>query len=114
MRTAIWPYLNNIFAAFPHRLTSIGSGVAYTNMVFDQPMYSVAISQDDLAGNWSRTPGIIYMFPKSADMVVNERYLLFLDIRSKLTPSPIRDAAGLRFHPEFGPTRDQRIADIFT
>jgi uncharacterized repeat protein (TIGR03806 family) len=99
--TAVGPYLNNVFPhSAPNSTAKWDVEVAYTNMVFDQPMYMTPYPRT----NWQvlvEKPGIIYMFPNRRDMVTNDMRV-FLDIRSRLYTVSDSGMTGIAFHPEFG------------
>lgn len=99
--TAVGPYLNNIFPhSAPNTTAKWDVEVAYTNMVFDQPMYMTPYPRT----NWQvlvEKPGIIYIFPNRRDVVTND-LRLFLDIRSRLYTVSDSGMTGIAFHPEFG------------
>ena len=99
--TPIGPFLNNILPHTPPNSTATWDvEVAYTNLVFFQPMFLAPYART----NWEvliEKPGIISMFPNRPDAASSD-VLVFLDISSRVFTASDSGMTGIAFHPEFG------------
>src|SRR5262245_5100155 len=98
---AIGPYLNNVFPpAAPSSSASWSVEIAFTNAVFDQPMFMLPYPGTNRLVMLHK-PGRITTFPNRRDVQQSE-ILPFLDISSRTFTVSDSGLTGLAFHPEFG------------
>ncbi len=98
---AIGPYLNNTLpASAPNVSATYDVTVAYTNLVFNQPLFLTPYPRT----NWMaliEKAGLIRIFPNKPDVAPGE-VKVFLDIRSRVFTISDSGMTAIAFHPDFG------------
>lgn len=99
--TAIAPYLNGTLpSSAPNANATYEVAVAYTNLVFNQPLFLTPYP----GTNWQvviEKAGVIRIFPNRPDAKANE-IKTFLDIHNKVYNVSDSGMTAIAFHPEFG------------
>jgi glucose/arabinose dehydrogenase len=97
----VGPFLNDIFPRLaPGGSASWAVEVAFTNIVFNQPMFLTPHPRTNRLMLIEK-PGRIIDFPARYD-TTEEEVRVFLDIRSRTFTVSDSGMTGLAFHPEFG------------
>ena len=99
--TAIGAYLNNTLpTTAPNSTATYDVTVAYTNLVFNLPLFMTAYPGTNLMLVIEKN-GAIRSFPNKPDAVTGE-VKTFLDISSRVYTSSDSGMTAIAFHPQFG------------